>query len=91
MYGVCPICGRKTTLTKHHILKWKVFHNNDKDNVIYLCERCHNLGKNSLEELIRERENDLLRQHPELYKKALDDYINGVRARRIKYAKKRRH
>ena len=91
MYGVCPICGRKTTLTKHHILKWKVFHNNDKDNIIYLCGRCHNQGKICLEELIRERENDLLRQHPELYKKALDDYINGVRAEVKIYARKRRH
>jgi hypothetical protein len=90
VYGVCPVCGKKTTLTKHHILKWKVFHNNDKDNVIYLCERCHNQGKMCLEELIRERENDLLRQHPELYKKALDDYINGVRPKVKIYVRKRK-
>jgi len=32
-----------------------------------------------LEELIRERENNLLRKHPELYTKALRDYLNGVR------------
>ena len=79
MYGVCPVCGIKTTLTKHHILKWKVFHNNDKDNIIYLCRKCHNQGKNSLEELIRQRENEILRQYPELYTKALRDYLNGVR------------
>ena len=89
MYGVCPICGRKTTLTKHHILKWNVFHNNDKDNVIYLCAKCHNEGKNCLEELIRERENNLLRQVPELYLKALHDYMKGVRPNVKTYAKKR--
>ena len=91
MYGICPICGKSKRLTRHHILKWVVFHNDNIDNHFYLCERCHNQGKDSLEELIRERENDLLRQHKELYTQALDDYINGVRARRIKYAKKRRH
>ena len=90
MYGVCPVCGRKTTLTKHHILKWKVFHNNDKDNIIYLCRRCHNQGKMCLEELIRERENNLLRKHPELYLCALQDYMQGVRPKVKIYARKRK-
>ena len=84
MYGKCPICGKTKTLTRHHILKWNVFHNNDKDNVIYLCGRCHNQGKMCLEELIRERENNLLRKHPELYTKALRDYLNGVRPKHSK-------
>jgi len=56
-----------------------VFHDDSDDNIIYLCERCHNTGKNSLEELIRQRENEILRQYPELYTKALKDYLNGVR------------
>ena len=90
MYGVCPVCGRKTTLTKHHILKWKVFHNNDKDNIIYICRKCHNQGKMCLEELIRERENNLLRKHPELYLCALQDYLQGVRLKVKIYARKRK-
>lgn len=91
MYGTCPICGRKTTLTKHHILKWAVFHNDDKENTIYLCAKCHNYGKNCLEELIRERENNILRQYPEMYLNALQDYMRGVRPNAKPYAKKRRN
>ena len=87
--GVCPICKRRTILTRHHILKWNVFHNDNEDNIIYLCEKCHNNGKNCLEELIRERENNLLRKHPELYENALRDYKEGVRPRRIIYARRR--
>lgn len=82
--GTCPACGRRRRLSKHHILKFAVFKNDDDDNIIYLCEQCHNNGKNSLEELIRQRENDILRQYPELYTKALRDYLNGVRPRRKK-------
>ena len=77
--GICPICGKKKNLSRHHIHKWAVFHDDSDDNIIYLCERCHNTGKNSLEELIRQRENEILRQYPELYTKALKDYLNGVR------------
>ena len=87
--GVCPICGRTRRLTRHHILKWKVFHNDNEDNIIYICPTCHNEGRNCLEELIRERENNLLRQHPELYLTALQDYIGGVRPNGNTYARKR--
>ena len=88
--GKCPICGKTKRLTKHHILKWTVFHNDDKENIILICQRCHNYGKNCLEELIRERENNLLRQHPELYLTALKDYMNGVRPKTNTYARKRK-
>jgi predicted Fe-S protein YdhL (DUF1289 family) len=88
--GVCPVCKRRTVLTRHHILKWNVFHNDNEDNIIYLCEKCHNNGKNCLEELIRERENALLKQYPELYIKALEDYFNGVRPNKKIVSRKRR-
>lgn len=77
--GICPACGNRRRLTKHHVKKFAVFHDDSDDNIIYLCERCHNAGKNSLEELIRQRENEILRQYPELYTKALKDYLNGAR------------
>lgn len=89
--GVCPICGRTRRLTRHHILKWKVFHNDNEDNIIYICPTCHNEGRNCLEELIRERENDLLWNYPELYKKALEDYVKGVRPRRSRNVARRRN
>jgi cytochrome c553 len=88
VFGVCPVCGQRRKLSRHHILKWKVFKNDDDNNIIYICEKCHNQGKNCLEELIRERENAVLEQFPELYYKALRDYLAGVRPnrRREKYA-----
>ena len=86
---ICPICKRKTTLTKHHIKKWKVFHCDDVDNIIYICARCHNTGKDCLEELVRERENDILRLYPDMYEQALIDYMNGVRPKKRKYRKKK--
>ena len=79
--GVCPICGKKKNLSRHHIHKWAVFHDDNEENIFYLCERCHNQGEKSLEALITERENELLRTCPELYDKALRDYINGERPR----------
>lgn len=89
-YGTCPICGKAKTLTKHHILKWTVFHNDEPENIIYLCKECHNQGKNCLEELIRERENELLRKHPELYTNALKDYFDGVRPNIVIRSRKRK-
>jgi cytochrome c553 len=73
-----------------NILKWTVFHNDDRENIILICQRCHNYGKTCLEELIRERENNLLRQHPELYLTALKDYMSGVRPKTNTYARKRK-
>ena len=90
MFGKCPICGRETSLTKHHILKWVVFHDDSKENIIYLCRNCHNYGKNCLEELIRERENEVLRCLPELYYGALKDYMNGVRPNHKVISRKRK-
>lgn len=73
-----------------NILKWTVFHNDEPENIIYLCKDCHNQGKNCLEELIRERENELLRKHPELYTNALKDYFDGVRPNIVIRSRKRK-
>jgi hypothetical protein len=88
--GVCPICHKRKPLSCHHILKWIVYHDDGIDNQFFVCEKCHNQGKNCLEELIRERENELLRQHPWLYRRALSDYLNGVRPNHLTYTSKRR-
>lgn len=80
--GICPACNKRKSLTKHHILKYKIFSNDEPENIIYLCEHCHNYGLNCLEELIRERENDVLRNKPELYTNALADFLTGVRPKK---------
>ncbi len=68
-----------------------MFHNDEDENIIYICAKCHNEGKYCLEELIRERENDILRTIPDLYYDALEDYKNGVRPKKKRiYIKKRR-
>lgn len=85
--GICPVCGKKKPLSLHHILRYKVFRK--EKPTILICERCHNQGTNCLESLITERENDLLRKHPELYYKALEDYMAGIRPRRNDYKRRR--
>lgn len=80
--GICPACNKRKPLSAHHILKYKIFHNDEPENIIYLCEGCHNHGLNCLEELIRERENDVLRNKPELYTNALADFLAGVRPKK---------
>lgn len=79
--GVCPSCGKRKPMTIHHIKKWVIWHDDRDENRFEICEKCHNQGTQCLEALIRERENDLLRNHPELYQKALKDYLAGARPR----------
>ena len=82
----CPLCGSKKQIQGHHLYKFVVFEEMEGfDEIVWLCSECHS----ELEELIRERENDLLWNYPELYKKALEDYISGVRPRRSRYVRKR--
>jgi hypothetical protein len=58
----------------HHIKKWAVFHDDSPDNITEVCRRpCHD----ALEELIRLRENDILRQHQEIYLQSLDEIIGN--------------
>lgn len=66
----CSICqelqrGRKVKKSHHHIFKYAVF---GEGEVIEVCRTpCHD----ALEELIRIKENDILKQHPEIYEDAL--------------------
>lgn len=86
---ICPACGKRKRLTKHHIKKFAVYKDDSPSNIIYLCQNCHNYGLYCLEELIRQRENNVLRQMPELYTNALKDYLAGVRPIAKKKRKKR--
>jgi 5-methylcytosine-specific restriction endonuclease McrA len=89
--GVCPICGNYKDLSRHHIHKFTVFHDDSEQNIFYICEKCHNQGAVCLEALITERENDLLRKYPELYEEALMDYIDGIRPKKYNYKRRVRH
>ncbi len=76
MNGVCPICGCRTNLTKHHILKRVVFPElkNKRSNTIAICRHCHD----ALEIVITEKENAILRKYKEeIYVNTLKDFIEG--------------
>jgi hypothetical protein len=69
----CKICQEwckeslKVEKSNHHILKSAVFGNGE---TIEVCRTpCHD----ALEELIRIKENEILRQHPEIYRDALKE------------------
>lgn len=58
----------------HHIKKWAVFHDDSPDNVTEICRfPCHD----ATEELIRIKENDILRQNPSIYTESLDEIIGN--------------
>lgn len=58
----------------HHVKKWAIFHDDSSENVKEVCRKpCHD----ALEELIRIKENDILRMHPEIYLKSFDEIIGN--------------
>jgi hypothetical protein len=60
--------------SQHHEKKYAVFGDGD---VIDVCRTpCHD----ALEELIRIKENEILRQHPEIYEEALAEITGNHRA-----------
>ena len=79
----CAKCGTTKNLTYHHILKRCVFGNNN--DVIVLCKSCHNgesnrrrkTRKKNIEELIREMEHEILRQHKQDYIDLNERFLNG--------------
>jgi hypothetical protein len=63
-----------SNLSHHHKLKEAVFGKGDQ---IEVCRTpCHD----ALEELIRIKENEILRQHPEIYEEALAEITGNHRA-----------
>lgn len=68
----CQVCGRLRPMTKHHIMKRSVFGQND--NVVLLCRDCHDM----IEYIIRKKENEILRKHPEIYTQTWEDFKRGM-------------
>ena len=77
MIGYCPICKwRNVRLTKHHKWRKAVWHDEKKrGKTIMICRECHD----ELEKEITRRENEILRQHPEIYIGTLEEFIRGVK------------
>lgn len=70
----CPICKewQHGEPDHHHIFKGAVFGRIGK--TIEICRSpCHN----AVEEIIRLKENDILRQHPEIYQDTLNEFLDG--------------
>lgn len=71
---VCEICGERKRLTKHHIFRRAVWGRTRKNNeVSYICRDCHDI----LESEITRKENQILRQYPEIYAGTLNEFIVG--------------
>jgi hypothetical protein len=71
---VCKTWEVESNYSHHHKKKEAVFGNGD---TIDICRTpCHD----ALEELIRIKENEILRQHPEIYEEALAEITGNHRA-----------
>ena len=69
----CGICNQNRVMTKHHVWRRAVWGRTNKNNtIIYICRYCHE----ALEIKITERENEILRQHPEIYSGTLNEFIS---------------
>ena len=72
----CRICkewNSNAELSHHHKLKSAVFGNGE---VIKVCRTpCHD----ALEELIRIKENEILKQHPEIYEESLNEITGNYK------------
>lgn len=74
--GICPVCGKYTILTRHHIYKSCVWRNKPETQgkILLVCRRCHD----AIEIEITRRENLILQKHPEIYTGVVEDYIHGA-------------
>lgn len=73
--GRCPLCGKYTNLTKHHVYKTCVWRNKPEtqSHIFYVCRSCHD----EIEKEILKRENIVLQKHPEIYTGVVNDFLTG--------------
>lgn len=74
-------CGGNVELSHHHIHKEAVFGEGEE------MEVCRTPCHDALEELIREKENAILRQHPEIYEEAIKEMSGNHRLIAYYYGK----
>ena len=65
--GICSKCGKKKSLTKHHVLPQRHYHGTGK--VILLCRKCHN----NMEKFIQYRERLVALEYYEIYEQFIND------------------
>jgi len=76
--GYCPICKQHGLyLTRHHIWKTHVWGQDQKKQKkkIWICRLCHD----QIEQEITRRENEVLKNHPEIYIGTLQEFLNKNR------------
>lgn len=75
-FGYCPICRRTDVpLTRHHKWRthvWKYDRKKQKKKIL-ICRECHD----AVEIEITRRENEILREHPEIYIGTLNEFLTG--------------
>ena len=84
--GICPVCGKQITLTRHHVFKSCVWRcrPETQGRILLVCRRCHD----AIEIEITRRENLILREYPDLYTGVVDDFLSG--ALKVPKGRKRR-
>ena len=68
--GYCPVCGKKgTKKNEHHKRKRSGW---GEGETIFVCEYpCHL----AIDKVIQQKENEILRNYPEIYDDTLKDFI----------------
>ncbi len=68
----CPICLQRKRLTRHHLFRRAVFGRTQKNNEVELiCNECHQ----TLEAEITRKENEVLKQYPDISAGTFNDML----------------
>jgi len=82
---ICPICLERKRLTRHHLFRRAVFGRTQKNNEVEcICNECHQ----TLEAEITRKENEILKQYPEIYAGTFNEMIAIGREGVQRYRKK---
>ena len=84
---ICPICLERKRLTRHHLFRRAVFGRTQKNNEVEcICNECHQ----TLEAEITRKENEILKQYPEIYAGTFNEMLAIGRDGMQQYRKKLR-
>lgn len=90
---ICPICLERKRLTRHHLFRRAVFGRTQKNNEVEcICNECHQ----TLEAEITRKENEILKQYPEIYAGTFNEFLAigkkeiDARRKKLPFVKRRR-